>query len=97
MTPESRLKNAVMKRLAAVPNSFALKIHGSMFSQAGTPDVLFWRQGRLDPESWAFELKVPGNQPTKIQLHRHEEMRHGGVVVVVAYSVADVVAALGLK
>lgn len=49
--PESRLQRRVMDRLNREPGVFAIKLHGSIFSRAGLPDLLVLAKIiRLDDE-----------------------------------------------
>jgi Holliday junction resolvase len=61
------------------------KIHGSAYSTAGIPDVLAIKDGRA---AW-LECKRPGEEPTKIQLHRMRELSAAGCPVAVVTSAAD--------
>lgn len=61
------------------------KFHGNAYSMAGVPDVLAIRDGRA---AW-MECKRPGEEPTKIQLHRMRELAAAGCPVAVVHSAAD--------
>jgi Holliday junction resolvase len=61
------------------------KFHGNAFSMAGVPDVIAIKGGRA---AW-MECKRPGEEPTKIQLHRMRELSAAGCPVCVVFSVAD--------
>ena len=63
-------------RVAASRLGFlALKMHGGPFSDAGMPDLLFIREGRL----WAAEVKRPGKKPTPVQLAFMAQLKRFGV------------------
>ena len=63
----------------------AMKIHGSMYQESGTPDVHVTYKGR----SYWIEAKVGNNKPTLIQLLRIKEWGDSGAVAVVVYSVEE--------
>lgn len=64
---------------------FAVKIHGNAYQMAGLPDVLAIKGGRA---VW-MEVKVPGNEPSKIQVHRMKELAAAGCPVAVVYSAGE--------
>jgi len=65
-------------------------MHGSPFSFAGVPDVIVWIKGQC----LFYELKQPGESPSKIQLFVHKKIRRAGFPVVIAFSRDDVVSDL---
>lgn len=52
---------------------------------AGMPDVLAVKDGQL----YAFEIKLPKNKPTPLQLRRHEELTQHGAKVFVTHSLDE--------
>lgn len=62
------------------------------FNPPGWPDVQAIKAGH----SVFVEVKRPGEKPRPEQLEMHAELRHYGATVIVATSVDDVAAALGL-
>ena len=60
-------------------------MHGNAFMLAGLPDVLVIKGGRA---AW-MEVKRPGEEPSKIQLHRMRELAGHGCPVAVVFSAAD--------
>jgi Holliday junction resolvase len=58
------------------------KYHGNAFTMSGVPDVLAIKDGRA---CW-LECKRPGEQPTKIQELRMQELRAAGCAVAVVTS-----------
>jgi Holliday junction resolvase len=64
---------------------WATKIHGNAFQLAGLPDVLCIKDGRA---RW-IECKRPGEEPTKLQVHRMRELAKHGSNCVVAFSAGD--------
>lgn len=65
---------------------FCIKIHGNQYQMAGIPDVLCLRDGR----AYWIEFKRPGEQPTKLQVHRMKQLEEAGCPTTVACSVGDV-------
>ncbi len=60
----------ILKYLNSLPNSKAINIHGSIYSERGTPDIIGSINGRLV----AFECKkTEHEEPTKIQNWRLSE------------------------
>ena len=74
----------VLHYLNSLPNSKAINIHGSIFSERGTPDVIGCISGRM----FAFECKRDTTEsPTSIQQWRLSEWLKAGAIV---GSVSDV-------
>ena len=68
----------ILKYLNSLPNGKAINIHGSPFSERGTPDVI----GCVNGVMIAFECKrTDDEEPTKIQQWRLAEWIAAGVVV----------------
>ena len=63
----------------------AYKTHGSHYSQRGLPDVFCLKNGVT---AW-MEVKRPGNDPTKIQVHNLKTLAGMNFPVEVVYSAAD--------
>lgn len=61
------------------------KFHGNAYSMSGVPDVLLVKDGR----AYWLECKRPGEEPTKIQLHRMRELAAAGCPVAVVTSAAE--------
>lgn len=61
------------------------KFHGNAYSMSGVPDVLMVKDGR----AFWLECKRPGEEPTKIQLHRMRELASAGCPVAVVTSAAE--------
>jgi len=82
------LERTVVAKVLAAARSlgwFAFKIHGNAFQLAGLPDVLALKGGKA---AW-IEVKVEGNKPSKVQVHRMKELAAAGCAVTVAYSAAE--------
>ena len=86
---ESRLVSLILAYLNGLPAGKAIKIHGSQFMEAGTPDVLAVVNGR----AVLVEVKT-GTKTSPIQEYRIGQWRDAGAVVVVARSLDDVMAAV---
>lgn len=68
----------ILRYLNSLPNSKAINVHGGVYTERGTPDVIGCVNGRLV----AFECKRTANEePTKIQSWRLSEWISAGAVV----------------
>ena len=68
----------ILKYLNSLPNSKAINIHGSPYTERGTPDIIGCINGRMV----AFECKRDEEEaPTKIQTWRLGEWFAAGAVV----------------
>lgn len=68
----------VLDYLNSIPGAKAINIHGSVFSERGTPDVIGSIRGRMV----AFECKRDATEePTEIQKWRLSEWIAAGAVV----------------
>lgn len=76
----------VLKYLNSLPRSKAVNVHGSIYTERGTPDVI----GCVDGRMVAFECKRDRTElPTRIQLWRLAEWIRAGAVVGAVASVED--------
>ena len=90
-TLESAITDDIMAKLRAIPGGYAVKIHGSAFSRAGVPDVLFWWwEPSNTPVSFAFEVKRPGKKPSEIQEVQMDRLQKAGVSCHVVHSSQEV-------
>jgi hypothetical protein len=87
--PESKLSRQIMTAFRN-RGGFCWKNHGGSTMMAGLPDIAGVYKGRF----LAFETKMPGEHPTRIQQLRHAQIRAAGGVVVVVHSVAEAMAVL---
>ena len=85
---ESALVHNLLKALNAA-GAKAIKIHGSAFSEAGTPDII-GAAGFQSGRAFAIECKVGRNQPTALQRQRLHEWECGGAVTAIAREDFDV-------
>ena len=77
----------VLKYLNSLPRSKAVNVHGGIYSERGTPDVI----GSVDGRAVAFECKRDaGEAETPIQRWRLAEWLAAGAVVGAVSSVEDV-------
>lgn len=77
----------VLRYLNSLPGSKAINVHGGVYTERGTPDVIGSVGGRLV----AFECKRSADEePTRIQLWRLSEWIRAGAVVGAVSSVGDV-------
>lgn len=88
-TPETKLKEAVIKRLKRHRDNYEpiwwMKIAGSPQQLRGVPDLLIVLRGR----AIFVELKQPGKKPTPLQCHRVGEIAAAGASVVLCTSVDE--------
>ena len=88
---ESRLQRRIQGALAAAfPGCFILKVHVSDFTRAGTPDLLCCIYGLF----YAFEVKLPGEKPTKLQLYSLQRINSALGLAVVVTSPEEAVSAV---
>lgn len=78
----------ILKYLNSIPNSKAINIHGGVYCERGTPDIIGVIEGRMI----ALEAKRSTKEkPRKIQEWRLMQWKSAGAVVGVVTSVDDVV------
>jgi Holliday junction resolvase len=85
---KSPLERTIVAKVIAAAKSlgwFAIKIHGNAFQMAGLPDVLAVKGGRA---VW-MECKRPGEEPTRVQVHRMRELSEAGCPCTVVFSAGD--------
>jgi len=83
---ETTLSRKVLLYLNSLPNCKAIKIHGSRYQEAGTPDIMACLAG----QTIFIELKVGKNKTTKLQDKRIEQWKAAGAAAFVAYSLEEV-------
>lgn len=73
--PETRLQQRIQERLRQTfPKIYIRKIHGGPFMPAGMPDLICCVFGHFI----GLEVKIPGQQRSKLQLRESEEIYHAG-------------------
>ena len=83
----------ILRYINSLPNAKAINIHGSVFSERGTPDIIGCVSGRMV----AFECKRSHREELEpIQLWRLCEWLQAGAIVGGVASVDDVKLILGL-
>ncbi len=88
--PESKIVNAILDALNALPQTRAKKTHGSRYS-VGWPDIVGCHRGRM----LALEVKQPGKDATPRQAHELAKWRLAGALVGVVHDVDEALAAIG--
>lgn len=88
---EAAIQAAILRYLNGLPGCRAENNHGNGWQGAGRPDIYGCYRGRMI----VIEVKRPGEQPTKLQMHRLEQWAAAGAVAIVAVSVEDVKQAIG--
>lgn len=88
----SRFLREVEARRRAGSPVWAVKVHGSQFTRAGTPDVLLCNAGRFV----ALEFKRPGEMPTAIQTHVGRQINAAGGAWVVVHGWREALLICGL-
>lgn len=77
---ESELQSKILNALNRLVDCKAINIHGSMFTEKGSPDIIGAYRGR----PFGIEVKVNGNDPAPIQTRRMTEWKRAGAFVLVA-------------
>lgn len=65
---------------------YPIKVHVSAFQSQGEPDLVCCYKGRFV----AFELKVDGNKPSKLQLEKIEDIKRAGGIALPVYSINEI-------
>jgi hypothetical protein len=87
MKPETKIVAKIMAELKKI-GGVATKLHGGPMQVAGLPDILWVFGGR----AIFFEVKQPGQVPTKLQFAKMQEMeQRGGAICFLVFSAADVI------
>ena len=100
---ESPVTTAILKTLNALPDTYAVKLHGSMYGRVGTPDILVVRLRAWEGEpilgeygqAYFLEVKRPGAKPTPAQLAEMAKWTDVGAVCCVVRSVQEALDAVG--
>jgi hypothetical protein len=91
MPPESRLQRRIQKAIReAYLDVWLFKVHGGPFQPAGIPDLIGCLCGRF----FAFEVKVPGEEPSNIQKLTMTRLKRAGALVAVVTSPEQAVSLL---
>lgn len=86
MLPEKKVETEIKKYLDKI-GAYYVKIHGSAYMPAGTPDILACHRGRFI----AIEVKKPkGGVVSPLQQLKLSQIHNNGGIAFVARSVEDV-------
>ena len=83
---ESDIVAAILRLLKKTPFCFAWKVHGSMYSTAGIPDIIACVDGRF----FAFEVKTASGKATQLQQATIRKILAAGGTALVVRSVDEV-------
>ena len=86
---ESKFQEKVIELLES-RGAYVLKTHVSSYQAQGEPDITCCFMGRYV----AFELKVDGNTPSKLQEKKMEQIKRAGGYAIAAYTLKDIEQAL---
>lgn len=82
--PEKQIENKIKGFLDSI-GAYYIKTHGSMFSKAGTPDIIACVKGRFV----AIEVKKPGGVESALQKAKVKLIEEAGGVAFFAYSLTE--------
>lgn len=89
---ETSITRRIVQVLRVLPKTWVVKIHGSQYQDAGTPDLIGCHDGRM----FAFEVKRPGGKgPTEIQVRTLARWEGAGAIVGVVRCEEDALSLLG--
>lgn len=74
---EAAIVKAILRELNALPETRAVKTHGSAFAAAGEPDIHGCCHGR----AFFLEVKRPGRKATDLQARRLRQWKDAGALV----------------
>ncbi|GAC1521769.1 MAG: hypothetical protein NVS3B1_06410 [Marmoricola sp.] len=84
---ESDLVKAIMNMIRDLPEpSSVFKVHGGKFQEVGQPDLIACIRGRFV----GIEVKLPGGEPTGVQMGCLRRWEKAGALAGWATSLADV-------
>jgi hypothetical protein len=93
MSPwESGIQSRILKALYKAGMK-AINVHGSPFTEAGSPDIIGCVNGRC----WVLEVKTPTGELSAIQKVRLGEWHRAGAICCVVTSVSESLACLLMK
>lgn len=85
MPLEKEIVNQIIRWLKTIPNCEVRKLHGSVYSTKGDPDIY----GCIDGRMFQIECKQPGKNPRPIQTKRLKDWRKAGAASGVARNLKD--------
>lgn len=83
---EKDIVTAIQRYLKSLPNCFAWKEHGGMYSVSGIPDIIACVDGRF----FAFEVKTQTGKPTTLQTITIQKILTAGGQAFIVRSVDEV-------
>lgn len=84
---EAVVQKKLMDRLTQeFPNIYIRKIHQTMYSHKGIPDLIFCLNGAFG----AIEVKKTSGVPTKLQLRELDAIRHAGGIALICAGVEEI-------
>jgi len=83
---ESQLQAKIIQLLKS-RGIWTVKFHAGPKTTTGVPDIICCHRGHF----MALEVKLPGNNPTPIQIHQQTKIRQNGGTSEVVTSVDDVI------
>lgn len=85
--PENNMVNRILALLRDDPKTKAMKLHGGIYQERGTPDVLICMYSTEGfPRTLLLEAKQPGELPDVLQLYRLKEWAKAGAITAVVQS-----------
>lgn len=82
-----------IKRYVENEGGLCFKIHGSAMQEAGVPDIIGWipvsQAYKTQIVHFAVELKMPGNDASKLQMYQLRRWGAGGFKSGIAESLDD--------
>jgi hypothetical protein len=88
VSESSQVTKPAIDAINARPRAKAIKLHGSIYMESGTPDV----HAVVAGVAYWLEAKLPGEKPDPIQRKRMREWAAAGAVVGVIESKAEALA-----
>ena len=77
---EKNLVKRILKGVNKNPRAKAIKQHGNVYAESGTPDIVGCFRGQM----FLIEAKVKGRDLSAIQMQRLREWENSGALVFVA-------------
>jgi hypothetical protein len=88
VSESSQVTKPTLDAINARPRAKAIKLHGNVYMESGTPDV----HAVVAGVAYWLEAKLPGEKPDPIQRKRLREWHEAGAVVGVIESKAEAMA-----
>jgi hypothetical protein len=88
-TLESKITKKILDYINAMPNGYAIKVHGDVFN-IGQPDI----SGCISGRAVVIEVKRPGESPTENQRAHLRKWENAGALAFWTDSVVDAMSKL---